>query len=220
MPAWDGLNIFLNIALVAVLTGLGYTYKNTRRTKYEGDRQKKIHDIYRSIQDNRFQAFLHERSREKERDNPTKAEADLVKVTRILMWWTALLASASLIGAIFAGFTLPAIRGQLDAMEADQRPWVSVQPVVDKPIYFDEWQEKSLSSNSPTSSRIRAIRPREISEFRPSSLLTWETPEGWNKTRPSENCVKAREGSLMRTKSAARPSFRAVKEPTRLARER
>jgi hypothetical protein len=39
------------------------------------------------------------------------------ELTRALVWWTFVLAAATAIAAIFAGFTLSAIRGQLDEMK-------------------------------------------------------------------------------------------------------
>jgi hypothetical protein len=62
------------------------------------------------------------------------------------VWWkppsdrfTALVAIFT--GLLFAvsGCQLNAIRGQLDAMETDKRPWLRVDVSVSKPIVFSEW---------------------------------------------------------------------------------
>ncbi len=57
-----------------------------------------------------------------------------VTVTSLLMWWTALLASISLLAAIFAAFTVYAMSLQLDEMQVEQRAWVYADIVGDGKI--------------------------------------------------------------------------------------
>jgi hypothetical protein len=52
------------------------------------------------------------------------------RLTRALVGWTAVLAIATIVGAIVAGFTLSAIRGQLSVMEIDKRPWVAIDAAI------------------------------------------------------------------------------------------
>lgn len=90
------------------------------------------------------------------------ANADDKRLTRALVLWTAVLAIATVVGAIFAGLTLDAIRGQLVEMQngaeqtrqiitsyqniatsaaqlsvATQRPWVSADVSLAGPLTYD-----------------------------------------------------------------------------------
>jgi hypothetical protein len=58
------------------------------------------------------------------------ATVDELRLTRALVLWTAVLAVATFVGAVVAGLTLSAIRGQLHVMEIDKRPWVAVDAAI------------------------------------------------------------------------------------------
>jgi hypothetical protein len=58
------------------------------------------------------------------------ATVDEQRLTRALVLWTAVLAIATFAGAVVAGFTLSAIRGQLLVMEIDKRPWVAIDAAI------------------------------------------------------------------------------------------
>src|SRR5437762_1784927 len=46
------------------------------------------------------------------------------KTERAIRNWTAVLAISGVFAAIFAAFTLSSIRGQLDEMRSERRPWI------------------------------------------------------------------------------------------------
>jgi hypothetical protein len=85
------------------------------------------------------QVILRENSSDRGADsierNPHWASA---RWTEILAKWTALLAIAGILAAIFAWWTLNAIRGQLDVMEVDKRPWLRAQLSLDK-VRLVDW---------------------------------------------------------------------------------
>jgi hypothetical protein len=64
---------------------------------------------------------------------------DSNKTERAIRNWTAILAVSGVFAAIFAAFTLNAIRGQLDVMEKERRPWISANVSLVDPVIFTEW---------------------------------------------------------------------------------
>ncbi len=68
-------------------------------------------------------------------------ERSLRNSTRAIAWLTGVLSAVGIASAIFSALQWIAISGQLDAMEADQRPWVSVFPKdgfsIIEPLTFD-----------------------------------------------------------------------------------
>lgn len=57
--------------------------------------------------------------------------------TEALTKWTAVLGAAGIFAAIFAWWTLTAIRGQLSEMEAERRAWISLSMRVDDSVTHD-----------------------------------------------------------------------------------
>jgi hypothetical protein len=66
-------------------------------------------------------------SYENEQDQKRKLDADMVLWTRAVARYTKALVIVGAIGATIALGTLWVIKGQLDAQEADQRPWIKVE---------------------------------------------------------------------------------------------
>ena len=155
--------------VVIILVGFLYTHKKTRRTEHQPQRTTNIYEIYRAISENRLYAFLEKIDRERHGDKAKAEEQRLINITNLLMWWTAALASATLLAAFFAGWTLPAIRGQLEEMIADKRPWVKWTTIT--PIGSLERQGDSLKVH--ISYRLRAIgkNPAINASFWPKLII-------------------------------------------------
>src|SRR5215813_11853275 len=77
--------------------------------------------VLHAIQEGRIDIFIQETNAAEQSAETDDAEK---RVARALVWWTFVLAAATAIGAVFAGFTMSAIRGQLEEMQTEQRPWI------------------------------------------------------------------------------------------------
>jgi len=72
----------------------------------------------------------------------SKAEnggSDGYQTERAIRNWTAVLAISGVFAAIFAAFTLNAIRGQLDVMQDDKRPWIRARISLIDPLILSDW---------------------------------------------------------------------------------
>jgi hypothetical protein len=67
------------------------------------------------------------RPNQQQKSNSDKLDADLVQWTKAVAKYTKWLVIVGFVGAIIALGTLCAIHGQLDEMQAEQRPWIVLQ---------------------------------------------------------------------------------------------
>jgi hypothetical protein len=72
-------------------------------------------------------------------DQKGKLDADMVLWTRAVARYTKALAFVGVVSAAIAFGTLWAIKGQLDVMENDKRPWLNAVVSLDKFIEITEW---------------------------------------------------------------------------------
>ena len=90
--------------------------------------------VLNTIRDGNIDSSIEETKPTTQRDYSDGTEKEL---TRALVWWTFALAMATAIAAIFAGFTLDAIRGQLGEMRVDNRAWASADIEIADSFIFD-----------------------------------------------------------------------------------
>jgi hypothetical protein len=157
-PLWTILSILLILFIGSVIL----VREQTKGTDYKSNAATRKYDnidsisVLHAIQEGQIDSLIQEiKAAEKrpETDDPEKA------IARGLVWWTFVLAWATIVGAVVAGFTLNAIRaqrtemqiaressdnamaaqlrimaGQLNQMDIGQRPWVRL--TVAKPQYL------------------------------------------------------------------------------------
>jgi hypothetical protein len=117
------------IVLIVILGISYYTYKKVSGTTRQNTSSRKIYQdaisaVFRAQADGALYPLV-EGEYGKESGGKAEDSSDqLTAATHALMVWTAVLASATIIVAYFAGFTLDAIRGQLEEMREARRPWV------------------------------------------------------------------------------------------------
>lgn len=68
----------------------------------------------------------------------SQLDIEMVRWTRAVASYTKWLVIVGAIAAAVAYFTLRAIQGQLDAMDADQRPWIKVEKI--EPLSYPKFQ--------------------------------------------------------------------------------
>jgi len=78
-------------------------------------------------------------SDQSEQDQKRKLDADMVLWTRFVARYTKALVFVGVVGLIIAAGTLWAIKGQLDVMENDKRPWLNADISINKRIEITEW---------------------------------------------------------------------------------
>lgn len=135
----DPLWTVVALALI-ILAGLGaHIYKKPSCTIQRRDRQeRKAGDIdatalMQTAQSGGMDSLDYKKQTGDQPNNGGTAEQEIVRAIEPIEWWTGVLAVATTLGAIFALFTLGAIRGQLDEMRADRRPWVSLDAIIGGP---------------------------------------------------------------------------------------
>lgn len=127
-PLWTIL-VFAIIILAAIWAKV---YNKVGGAPYEADAgtDEKYNiaavDIMQAAQLGRVDSLYKIEKPPTQTHDSAKTEQDVVRAIKPIEWWTGILAVATVLAAIFAGFTLSAIRGQLNEMRAEQRPWVSV----------------------------------------------------------------------------------------------
>jgi hypothetical protein len=101
--------------------------KNTRNNKKRYPHHIKRSKYYSQLRGTRDNYT----DRNKEYSDHLENERSLHNSTRAIAWLTGVLAFVGVVSAIFSGLQWTAISGQLGAMEADRRPWVSAKPALD-----------------------------------------------------------------------------------------
>jgi hypothetical protein len=119
-------------AIVVLIIGgiIYYTYKEISRAKSQQNRRRSIYEnslltILRSQADGSSYSLLEAENPDDERQRAEDTSDEIAAATRTLTVWTAVLASATVLMAYFAYFTLDAIRDQLNEMRDEQRPWIA-----------------------------------------------------------------------------------------------
>jgi hypothetical protein len=136
MPQYDDPLWTIIVLLVIVLAAVwANSREQSRRANGRSDPEKPKEDTSRSPDIKRPPDTYTSRTDANDRGNTEKAIRN----------WTMVLAIATAIGSVFALFTLNAIRGQLDEMQADQRPWLSVTVKPVGQMIFHDNKEVSIS---------------------------------------------------------------------------
>ena len=139
-PLWTIL-VFAVIILAAVWANIYYKSRSTtRRPKSKEDKERHVYaiDVVWLAQSGRVNSLYHAQNTRPQGDKSSSAEQNVMRAIEPIEWWTGVLAVATVLAAIFAGFTLSAIRGQLDVMEADKRPWIGATFSLDRPIILTD----------------------------------------------------------------------------------
>jgi hypothetical protein len=113
---WGFVVIFVILGIAA------YTYKEVSSAKREKNTSRKVYRdgvfaAFRAKDDGTLYTLIKSIDGDQSRSQPENASDEVAAATRTLMIWTAVLASATILMAYFAYFTLDAIRGQLTEMQ-------------------------------------------------------------------------------------------------------
>jgi hypothetical protein len=163
------------IVILVILGICTYTYKEITRAKTKYNRRTQIDKnallaVLRAQADGALYSLLEAEYADENRAETQDTSDEVAPATRTLMLWTAVLASATILMAYFAYFTLDAIRGQLDVMETDKRPWIRANVSLAAPVRFTDWngfkgvsiQVKLSLKNYGTSPAINVRAPPRI----------------------------------------------------------
>ena len=117
----DPLWTIFTLAAIVLTAVWAYIYYKPRRATSRAERQDKKNDveaidIMQRAQSGRVNSLHHQDNSDNNPKNGDDTEQDIVRAIEPIEWWTGVLAVATVLASIFAGFTLNAIRGQLDEM--------------------------------------------------------------------------------------------------------
>jgi hypothetical protein len=120
--------LFFTITLLAIAI-LGYTYYSIRRARQKRYRanniyQKGVRAALQARDDGKLYSLLKGQYSDADSEHYLDSPNELSAATHALMWWTSILACATIFMAFFAYLTFDAIRGQLNVMETEKRPWI------------------------------------------------------------------------------------------------
>src|SRR5580704_2586834 len=133
----------LALALIGFGLAVGAIHGTVKRQKKEArgkenDNYSFAISILEAVRDDTLDADHPTDHREAQSEKSKKLIRDphrLVAIwTEALTKWTAVLVLAAIIAAIFAYATLNAIRGQLDEMRLERRPWAALAMSITTPL--------------------------------------------------------------------------------------
>jgi hypothetical protein len=192
---WGGI-------VVLIILGIGaYTYKEIARTKNKRNRRGTIDKnsvlaVLRAQADGALYGLLEAEYAEDRSAEAQDAGDEVAAATRTLMLWTAVLASATILMAYFAYFTLDAIRGQLTEMQTDSairrsELAATMRLEIDRRQNAGTWGITSLWMNIGKTNALNFMGWEDFKIFRTKEDYVMLTPAYILKTPPDKSKIWA-----------------------------